>query len=124
MVLDRVVSPAGQHLGHFCPLAAVRSVSQEENPLLMQHPFNFEDVGVEVVVPSLAALLAQTALDELSDEGPALRPVLLNQLAHQIVLLLCPGFLAQKFGFVDVGLRNGLVIILLWHFLLVGLLDH
>lgn len=124
MVLDGVVGAPGQHLGHLGPLAAVRSVRQEQDPLLVQHPLHLQDVRVQVVVPTLAALLPQPPLHELRDEGPPLRTVLLHQLADQVVLLLRPGFLAQKFGPVVVGLGNGVVIILLWHFLLVGLLDH
>ena len=124
MVLDGVVGAPGQHLGHLGPLAAVRSVRQEQDPLLVQHPLHLQDVRVQVVVPALAALLPQPPLHELRDEGPPLRTVLLHQLADQVVLLLRPGFLAQKFGPVVVGLGNGVVIILLWHFLLVGLLDH
>lgn len=76
MVLDRVVSPSGEHLGHLCPFVSVGSVGEKENPLLMWHPFDLEDVRVEVIMPSLPALLPQPALHEFRNEGPSLRPVL------------------------------------------------
>jgi hypothetical protein len=124
VVLDGVVGASGQHLGHFGPLAAVGGVGEEEDPLLMQHPLHLQDGRVQVVVPPLATLLAQTALDELGDEGPPLRTVLLDELAHQAVLLLRPGLLSQEFGLRVVGLHGGVVVVLLGHRLLLGLLHH
>lgn len=78
MILDGVISPSGQHLGHLGPLAAVCGVREEEDPLLMQHPFNLQDGGVQVVVPPLTALLPQPPFDELGDEGPTLWAVLFD----------------------------------------------
>lgn len=78
MIFDGVVSASGQHLGHFRPLVAVGSVRQKEDPFFMGHPLHFEDAGIEVVVPALSALLPQSSLHEFSDEGPALRPILLH----------------------------------------------
>jgi hypothetical protein len=78
VVLDGVVSTTGQHLGHLSPFAAVGGVRQKQNPFLMEHPLYFEDVGVKVVMPSFAALLAESAFYKLGNEGPSLRPVLLN----------------------------------------------
>lgn len=124
MVLDGVVGAPGQHLGHLGPLAAVRSVRQEQDPLLVQHPLHLQDVRVQVVVPALAALLAQAPLHEFSDEGPALRAVLLDEPAHQVVLLLAPGLLPQELGFVIVGLEVGIVVVLLGQLLLVDFLHH
>jgi hypothetical protein len=60
----------------------VGGVGEEEDPLLMRHPLDLEDAGVKMVVPPLAALLAQPSLDELGDKGPPLRTVLLDQLAN------------------------------------------
>lgn len=76
MILNRVVSATRKHFRHLCPLVSMRSMRQKENPLLMRHPFDLQNVGVEVVMPSLTTLLPQSALDEFSNEGPPLRPVL------------------------------------------------
>jgi hypothetical protein len=78
MILDGVISPSGQHLGHLSPLASVCGVREEEDPLLVQHPFDLQDGGVQVVVPPLSALLPQASLDELGDEGPPLWAVLFD----------------------------------------------
>ena len=56
MIFYRVVRPSGKHLGHLCPFVAVGGVRQKEGPLLMGHPLDLEDAGVEVVVPSLPTL--------------------------------------------------------------------
>ena len=124
MVFDGVIGSPGQHLGHFGPLVAVGGVGEEQDPLLVRHPFYLEDAGVEVVVPALAALLAQAPLHEFSDEGPALRAVLLDEPAHQVVLLLAPRLLPQELGFVIVGLEVGIVVVVLGQLLLVDFLHH
>ena len=124
MVLDGVVGASGQHLGHFGPLVAVGGVREEQDPLLVRHPLDLEDAGVEVVVPAFAALLAQPPLHELGDEGPPLRPVLLHQFPHQVVLLLRPGLLPQESRPVVVRLRHRVVVIVLRLLLLVALLHH
>jgi hypothetical protein len=58
MILYRVVGAAWQHFCHLSPLVAVGGVRQEERPLLVGHPLYLEDVGIEVIVPALAALLS------------------------------------------------------------------
>ena len=124
MVFDGVISPSRQHLRHLSPLATVSSVRQKEDPLLMQHPFHLEDGGVEVVVPPLPTLLAQSSLDELGDERPTLRAVFLDQFANQVVFFLCPGFLSKEFGFWVVGFGHGVVGVLLGKGFFEGLLYH
>lgn len=96
MIFDGVISSSREHLGHLCPFVAVGGVRKEKDPLLMRHPLDLQDAGIEVVVPPLATLLPQAPLDELGDEGPALRTVLLDQLANQVVLLLGPRLLPQE----------------------------
>jgi hypothetical protein len=58
MILDGIVSPAGQALGDLCPAVAHDAVRQEEAPFFGQRPLVLFYVGAEMVVPSLAALLA------------------------------------------------------------------
>lgn len=96
MIFDGVIGPTWQHLGHLGPLVPVGSVRQEKNPFFMWHPLHLQDAGVEVIMPSLAALLAESALHELGDEGPALRPILFNKLPDKIVLLLSPGLFLKE----------------------------
>jgi len=124
MILDGVISPPREHLGHLGPFAAVGGVGQEEDPLLMQHPLYFQNGGIEVVVPPLSALLPQTALHELSDEGPSLRAILFYELPHQIVLLLSPRLLSQEFWFLVVGLHDWVSVVLFGDLLFDIFLHH
>lgn len=78
MVFYRVVGASWEHLSHFCPFVAVSSVCQEKDPLLVRHPLDLENAGVQVVVPALSTLFAQPSFHELRDEGPSLRPILLD----------------------------------------------
>jgi len=61
MVLNRIVSPARQALRDLRPPIPHDPVREEQAPLLHGAPLVFLDVGTEVVVPSLAALLAHSA---------------------------------------------------------------
>lgn len=92
----------------------------------MRHPLHLEDGGVEMVMPTLSALLAQTTLNEFSDETPSLRAVLLHQSPHQVILLFSPGLLSQKSRTVILGLPlwNRLQHLLFRDLLLRWLLTH
>ena len=96
MVFNGVVSPSWQHLCHLSPFVAMSCMCQKQDPLFVGHPLNFQDIGVKVVVPPLSALLAQPPLNELGDEGPTLRSMLLNQFPNQVILCFSPRFLAKK----------------------------
>jgi hypothetical protein len=49
------------------------------------------NLRVEMVVPALPALLPNATLEVLGNEGPTLRPILLHQVHHLLVLLFGPG---------------------------------
>lgn len=53
-----------------------------DDPVLLLGPGGLLHLWVQVVVPALAALLADTTLQVLGDHRPALGAVLLNQLDH------------------------------------------
>lgn len=95
-------------------------VREKEDPLLMSSPLDLEDGGVEVVVPTFTALLAEASLHELGDEGPPLRTVLLDQATHEQVLLLRPRFLAQELQFVVIRLGQRVLAFLLLAYLLLA----
>jgi hypothetical protein len=109
VVLDGVVGPAGQHLGHVSPLISHGGVRQKQNPLLTGRPLSLEYTRIEMVVPSLPTLLPEPAGHELSDERPALCPVLLDQPSHEVVLLVAPRLLFQEFGLVGLFLVRRLL---------------
>ena len=72
MVFDRVVGATFENLGDFSPLVVDDSVHEEEDPLFFFIPVNFLNSGVEVIVPTLSALLANTAIQMLGNQRPLL----------------------------------------------------
>lgn len=87
MVLDGVVRAAGQQLGDARPLVAVLAVCLVDDTVLLIRPGSLLDLGVEVIVPTLAALLADAALEVARDQGPFLGSVSHHQLQYFFVLL-------------------------------------
>jgi hypothetical protein len=100
------------------------SMRKEKDPLLMRHPLDLQDAWIEMVMPPFTTLLSQTSLNELSDEGPSLRPVLFDQLANQVVLLLSPRLLPEEARAIVIRLYVRVIVILLQRLFLVALLDH
>ena len=90
MVLDGVVRAAFEHLGDLRPLIIDDAVHEEQNPLLFFVPVNFLDSGVQVIVPSLATLLADAAIEVLTDQSPFLRSISDDQLEDAPVFFSSP----------------------------------
>ena len=80
MVLDRVVSSSIEVFCNVGPPIFELAVLQEQDPLLLIAPIDLLDAGVEVVMPTLAALFALTARKFGSDCRPAHWPVLKHHL--------------------------------------------
>ena len=93
MVLDGVVSAAFKVFGDIGPSVFKLAVLEEENPLLLVRPVDLLDFRVQVVVPSLTALLSLTARQFGGDSGPTLGTMLEHHLKHLLVFLLGPGTL-------------------------------
>ena len=72
MVFYGVVRSAFQHHRNFSPFVALLSVRQEKDPLFFAGPDALFDSGVEVIVPSLTALLSDTARQVFCDLSPLL----------------------------------------------------
>jgi hypothetical protein len=100
------------------------SVGKKQNPLLMQHPLHLQNTGIEMVVPTLSALLSQSTLHKFSNKRPTLRAILFNKFSYQVILLLRPRFFSQEFRFIGVGLHDRIVIILLRDLLFEIFLNH
>lgn len=62
MVLDRVVGAPRKQLGNLGPLVAERGVCVENETVFLRRPRILLDSGVKMVVPPLAALLANASL--------------------------------------------------------------
>lgn len=58
MVLDVVVCAAGQVPAQLLPFIAVDLMHLEQHGFLLASPLGFAHQGVQVIIPSLAALLA------------------------------------------------------------------
>ena len=82
MVFDGVVSSARDELGNLCPLVAPLFVRIVDDSVFLLGPSSLLYFWVEVVVPPLAALLTDPALQVFGDQGPTFGAVLLNQLNH------------------------------------------
>ena len=90
MILDGVVGAPDERLGNLRPPVAELVVGDDELAVLLARPLLALDLGVEVVVPSLAALLSDAAGKLMRDFGPLLRAKLADELDDLIVLLLGP----------------------------------
>lgn len=96
MILNRVVGPAGQHPRHIGPLLPQGGMRQKQHPLLMVGPLRLDNGRIEMVMPSLPTLLAQSARNTPRQERPPLSPVFIHQPLQETVLLLAPGFLLDS----------------------------
>ena len=63
---------------------------QEENPLFFFAPVDLLDSRIQVVVPTFAALLSDSAVQMLRDQSPLLRTIGDDELKDTPVLLGCP----------------------------------
>lgn len=59
----------------------------DDGPIFLLRPTFLADVGVEMVVPPLSALLADPARQVLGNEAPILGPVGLDKLQDQLIFL-------------------------------------
>ena len=72
VVLDGVVRAALQVLSNDGPLVFVHAILNVENELFLETPIVLFDPWIQMVVPALTALLADTAWQVVGDVGPLL----------------------------------------------------
>lgn len=95
MIFYGIVCASLQHFRHVCPFVAQERMRQKENPFFRKAPISLHDGRVEMVMPAFPALLSQPAGHETSDEGPTLRPVLVNETYERAILIIGPGILSE-----------------------------
>ncbi len=95
MVLNRVVSATLENIGDVGPLVAQRCVCLEHPCILLRRPVPLADAWVQVVVPALSALLADSLRQILRDHRPFLSADPLHKLDQNHVLLGGPWSLAS-----------------------------
>lgn len=97
MVFYGIVSPARQEMGDPRPTVAHRPVEFEDCQFLQLCPGGLQHSGVQVVVPSLAALFAGAAFDvelaaeHVSDHPPVSLAVDRDEMDDGFILGLSPG---------------------------------
>ena len=95
MIFDCVIGSSIQYFGYLSPLVARASMKKEEDPLLFEAPSYFLNLRIQMVVPSLTALLPNTSGKVLRNLSPLLWSMCLHQLKHQSIFLFCPWSLHQ-----------------------------
>ena len=90
MVFYGIVGSAGDQLCNLGPLVSPLLVRVVDHSVLLVCPSSLLDVRVQVVVPSLPALLPDPTLQLLRNQSPTLRSILADQLYHFLVLLFGP----------------------------------
>lgn len=92
-VFDVIVRAARQELCNLAPFVSVLLVRLNNCSVLLGSPLVLFDVRVQVVVPSLAALLTDTTGQRLRDVRPVLGAKPVHILGQLLVLLGAPGTL-------------------------------
>jgi hypothetical protein len=89
VILDRIVSAAnqGSQTSDFSPSVTQSSVCFQNTAVLRLCPRILVDVRVQMIVPSLSALLPNASLKLLGDKGPLLRSKFGNQLNYFSIIL-------------------------------------
>lgn len=93
VILYMVIGATVQKSRDFGPPVAEFLVKFEDLLVLFLGPPILLDVGVEVIVPALAALLSDASLNVMSDLAPILSTVDAHHIDETAVLLLRPGTL-------------------------------
>ena len=100
VVFDGVVGATDERLGNLGPPVAELVVGEDQLAVLVAAPLLALDLGVEVVVPALAALLADAPRKLLRNLGPLLSAQLADELDDLGILLRRPR------AFDELGVEN------------------
>ena len=79
-VVIKVLLPARQQLGYLSPAVPDTFVSSVYDSILLLSPARLLHLRVKVVVPARPALLADTPVQMLGNDGPALGAIPVHQL--------------------------------------------
>ena len=90
-ILDLIVGASGDELGHLAPASVVFAVQPHDEQVLLERPLALDDVGRQVMVPALPALLANAPGQVHGDSRPVTRPVAPDNRRERLVFGLGPG---------------------------------
>lgn len=82
MVLYGVICTTVEHLGNICPFVSHAGVIEEENPFFFITPGNLLYLRIQMIMPSLTALLTNSSWQMFSNLSPLLWSMSLNQLKN------------------------------------------
>ena len=60
-------------------------------------PIDFKNAWVEMIMPSLSALLTKSSRDMFSNHGPSLRAMFFDQFSDKIIFFISPWFFLEEF---------------------------
>lgn len=96
VVLDGVVGPPLKNVRDVRPLIGLVTVEKIEDPFLLPRPWSIPfDHWIQVVVPSLSALLSNSSWKMVRDFGPQVRAIDVDQMKEESVLNVRPRSLHQ-----------------------------
>jgi hypothetical protein len=87
VVLDGVVRPSGQQFGYFGPLVSQLFVRMINDGIFVFRPGALLYLGIQVIVPSFSALLADAAFQVASYQRPFFSAIFVHQFDYFLVLL-------------------------------------
>ena len=92
-VLDVIVCPPWQEFGDLRPFIAVLPVSRDDLQVLLVGPLILLDIRVQMIMPSLTALLADSSWQGLGYLAPVLRTIPMHLFDELLVFIVAPGTL-------------------------------
>ena len=90
-IFDLIVGAARYVTSDFAPARLMLLEEIKNKQIFFEGPLLFDNIGVQVVVPPLATLLADAARQVHGDLGPAFGAVGEHNFLEQLVLVLRPG---------------------------------
>lgn len=97
MILDPVVGSALQYLCNVSPLVGLVAILEVQDPLFLASPWGAPlDVWIQVVMPSLPALLANSSGKMICYRCPLLWTVNIHQMEEQSILDVGPGTFDER----------------------------
>ena len=95
-VLNRIICAAWEGLCDLAPFVPKIIMHLQNDTVLLRRPFLFANVWVQMIVPSLTALLPDSPGQSISNSAPVFGTKLLNHCTKHFILLTSPWPLGNK----------------------------
>ena len=90
MIFNRIIRTTFKNLGNISPFVALTLMRNEKNEFLLKAPCILLNFWVQVIMPSLSALLTNPARKMLCNRSPFLRSLFLDQSQNKSIFLNTP----------------------------------